>query len=69
MNWFERLQAINPGAKPEIFQERRGLFEKVYFDKQFIENTWKKYLEGKKFGLFLLDTLKAVFEMKNLTHR
>ena len=54
-------------AQPEIFQSRRGFVELEHFDKLFLKSTRKEDPQRKILELFLLDTLKTTFSMKNLT--
>ena len=54
-------------AQPEIFQSRGGFVELEHFDKLFLKSTRKEDPQRKILELFLLDTLKTTFSMKNLT--
>ena len=57
-----------PGAQPETFQGSRGFVELGHFDKHFIKST-KEAPQGNILEFFLLDTLKTIFSMENLTQR
>ena len=54
-------------AQPEMFQSRGGFVELEHFDKLFLKSTRKEDPQRKILELFLLDTLKTTFSMKNLT--
>ena len=55
------------GAQPDIFQGRGGFVKLGHFDTHFIKNSIKKGPAGKIWEFFLLDTLKTIFWMVNLT--
>ena len=59
----------NSCPKTEIFKGSWGFLEWGRFEKHFICNTPKKTLLGNILEFYLLDTLKAAFQTKNLTHR
>ena len=46
-----------------------NVVELGHFDKHFVKNTRKKGLQSSIFEFFLLDTLKNIFWMGNLTQR
>ena len=59
------------GTQPEIFQSRQVLVELGHLDKHFVKEkkAQEKSLHEKFLEFFLLDTLKIIFWMQNLTQR
>ena len=57
------------GVQSEIFQGRVGFVELAHFSKHFVKNTRKKGPAGKNLELFLQNTVKTTFRIKNLTQR
>ena len=53
------------GVQPEIFQGRGGFMELGHFNKLFIQYSRKKAPHGKILKLFLLDTLKTAFWLRD----
>ena len=56
-------------AQRDIFKVRRSFLELGHFDKHFLENTCKKGPLGKIVEFFLLDFVKPISRVKNLTQR
>ena len=57
------------GTQTENFQGRGGFMELGHFDKHFLRKNTKKAPQGNILELFVLDTVKTTFQMKNLTQR
>ena len=55
------IQSVT-GAQSEFFQGKGGFVKFGYFEKYFIKKPRKKALQGKHLRVFLLDTLKLLFE-------